>query len=185
MIQLGYGNSMLLAKITQLLWNIEKLIINLSEIKFIIIKMRKLKYSHKLKKETDAFTEMINIFVKKMNKEYACNMNKLIELIARGENLDVTRLKEKYLESFKSNSDNDENDENDNDSSTKTTSNTIITSDINDVYLDKIIINDSEYWYENKESGNVYYNNCIVGTYKNSNFEINGKKYNSNLELIK
>ena len=143
--------------------------------------MRKLKYSNKIKQETVALSEIINTYVKKMNKDYVNNMNKLVELIARGENLDVNQLKTKYLGMFKSTPDNDNNEEVD-----ETEDKVIeeLPADINEVYLDKVIISDSEYWYEKKENGNIYYNNIIVGCYKNNIFEINNKKYNSKLQLI-
>jgi hypothetical protein len=147
--------------------------------------MRKLKYSNKINQETVALSEMINTYVKKMNKEYVSNMNKLVELIARGENLEVTRLKTKYLGLFKSTPDN-ENNEVDLEETVEPEEKIIdtLSSDISEVYLDKVLIADSEYWYEKKENGNIYYNNVVVGCYKNNIFEINGKKYNNKLATI-
>ncbi len=133
--------------------------------------MRKLKYSNKFKKETNAFAELINMFVTKMNKEYATNMNKLIEMIARGENLDVKRLKDKYLAQFKAHQD-DMNQGDNVESITEENTNDV--NDINDdVYLDKITINNIDYWYENKDNGKIYCNNVLVGIYKNNDFLIN------------
>jgi hypothetical protein len=138
---------------------------------------------------------MINNYVKKMNKEYVGNMNKLIELIARGENLDVNKLKTKYLGVFKSNPDTEDTEDIniENQTPTETTdtpdaiiSTNIINTNIDEVYLDKISIANSEYWYEKKDNGNIYYNNVVVGNYDKSNniFEINGKKYNTKLQMI-
>jgi hypothetical protein len=136
--------------------------------------MRKLKYSNKIKEETVTLSEMINTYVKKMNKDYVNNMNKLVELIARGENLDVTRLKTKYLGLFSSTPDIEEEEE----EVPAIIINTLST-DIDEVYLDKVLIEESEYWYEKKENGKIYYKDTVVGSYDKSHnlFEINGKKY--------
>lgn len=170
------------------------MIINLFEIKFIINKMRKLKYSNKIIKETITLSEMINTYVKKMNKEYVNNMNKLIEFIARGENLDVNRLKTKYLGLFSSNQETEDIENDDKNENTeiseiseiKVTQNSFST-DINEIYLDKVLIDNSEYWYEKIENGKIYYDNKIVGNYDKLHniFDINGKKYNQNsLKLV-
>ncbi len=137
--------------------------------------MRKLKYSNKINQETVTLTAMINTYVKKMNKDYVNNMNKLVELIARGENLDVNRLKTQYLSQFSSNADTEAHEDDD---VSPPITNTLST-DIDEVYLDKVLIDDSEYWYERKENGKIYYNNVQVGNYSNNIFEINGKKYNN------
>ncbi len=138
--------------------------------------MRKLKYSNKIKQETVTLSDMINTYVKKMNKDYVNNMNKLVELIARGENLDVERLKTKYLAFFSSTPEIEDNEE---EEETPRVQNTFST-DIDEVYLDKVLINNSEYWYEKKENGKIYYNDVQVGSYDKTNniYEINGKKYN-------
>ncbi len=138
--------------------------------------MRKLKYSNKIKQETVTLSDMINTYVKKMNKDYVNNMNKLVELIARGENLDVERLKTKYLAFFSSTPEIEDNEE---EEETPRVQNTFST-DIDEVYLDKVLINNSEYWYEKKENGKIYYNDIQVGNYDKTNniYEINGKKYN-------
>ncbi len=161
--------------------------------------MRKLKYSNKINQETALLSEMINNYVKKMNKEYVCNMNKLIELIARGENLDVNRLKTKYLGYFKSTSDGKTDEiEQDEQAQVKLDQGELAqgelaqdelaqdsVSSVNDeIYLDKILIDHLEYWYEKKNKGNIYYNNNLVGNYNNNIFEINGKKYNNKLQLL-
>ncbi len=145
--------------------------------------MRKLKYSNKINQETALLSEMINNYVKKMNKEYVNNMNKLIELIARGENLDVNRLKTKYLGYFKSSPD-VEIEETAQEEKTEDVEQDTVSSIIDEVYLDKILIDNLEYWYEKKNKGNIYYNNNLVGNYNNNIFEINGKKYNNKLELM-
>jgi len=58
---------------------------------------KKLKYSKKIQDETSAFITIITSYCNKINKEYAKNMNTLIEDIAIGEDLDPEMLKEKYL----------------------------------------------------------------------------------------
>ena len=139
--------------------------------------MRKLKYSNKIKQETVTLSGMINTYVKKMNKDYVNNMNKLVELIARGENLDVNRLKTKYLAFFSSTPEIEEIEE---EEETPIVQTNTLSTDIDEVYLDKVLIDDSEYWYEKKENGKIYYNDIQVGNYDKTNniYEINGKKYN-------
>ena len=104
------------------------------------------------------FDMIINESLKKIKKEYAQILidekHKLIQKIADGENLDINSLKTKYLKSKEL---------------------TCITNiktnllDENEELLDKIIISDTTYYYENKDLGNVFdINSNIVGYYKNS-----------------
>ena len=128
--------------------------------------MKKLAYSKEIKKETIEFRQTlidntsklyeeymgtIDTYCSKLNKEYSKNIQKLIENIAIGENLDVKMLKEKYMI-------NEPN----------------ITKEQtfeDDSILNKIIINEVEYYYENKEDGTVYNKSSIVvGKYQNSKF---------------
>ena len=86
---------------------------------------------------------------------YLYEKHKLINNIAEGENLDVNFLKTKYLKSKELNSV----------SGVKNN-----TADENEDLLDKTIINNETYYFENKEKGKVFnsdYNH--VGYYKNSN----------------
>lgn len=115
--------------------------------------------------QNDLFTNIesmdiqLNQYFKKINKEtkqiIIDEKNKLIEKIASGEGLDVNLLKNKYLKSKELNTTNEYK----NNLNQET-----------DELLDKIIINNNIYYYENKEKGNVFdINNNIVGYYKNSN----------------
>jgi hypothetical protein len=105
------------------------------------------------------FDILINQYLKRIKKEYSQILidekHKLINNIAEGENLDVNFLKTKYLKSKELNSV----------SGVKNN-----TADENEDLLDKTIINNETYYFENKEKGKVFnsdYNH--VGYYKNSN----------------
>ena len=105
------------------------------------------------------FDILINQYLKKIKKEYSQILidekHKLINNIAEGENLDVNFLKTKYLKSKELNS-------------VSGVKNNI--SDENEDLLDKTIINNETFYFENKEKGKVFnssYNH--VGYYKNSN----------------
>ncbi len=151
--------------------------------------MKKLKNTKKMQNEILIFQDIINTYCSKINKEYAKNMNKLIENIAKGENLDINILKEKYLKTL----DLDENEEKegkeeqseiefkppndivetDNESEIEIN---IKESEINtfeEIIFDKIIIDGTNYYYENKENGKIYDSSSkIVGVYKNKHFVI-------------
>jgi hypothetical protein len=110
--------------------------------------MKKLKYTKKLTTDTMAFVALVNNYCDKVNKEYSKNMNKLINDIALGENLDPVKLKEKYLKSHNSIS------------SEQTYSDESI--------LDKIIIDNITYYVEDQPDGKVYdSNSVVVGKYTN------------------
>jgi hypothetical protein len=128
--------------------------------------MKKLRYSNKIKHETLAFSNIINKYYSKINKEYAKNMIKLIESIAEGENLDSEKLKEKYLNIKKkhSNDDDHHHHEDHHEDPHNEDNNTIINK-----ILDKIIIDGTSFYYENKENGNVYNSSSkLVGLYKDN-----------------
>jgi hypothetical protein len=138
--------------------------------------MKKLKYSSKLLKQACTFSEMVELYCKKMNSEYVKNMNKLVENIARGENLNVDELKDKYIRTFNTNKIEVINVEESSPISNSSASAVVIEDDNDEVYLDKIIINNITYWYEKKENGCIYGNNSadnIVGYYKNNIFHFN------------
>ncbi len=142
-----------------------------------LVLMKKLKYSKKIKNETQTFIQLIDNLCSKLNKEYSKNMNKLLENIAKGENLDINMLRNKYLNTFNNETtkeeDNDVNIESDNNEDTETN----VSSNINsfeEIIFDKIILNGSDYYYENKENGRIYNNKSkIVGIYKNNEFILN------------
>jgi hypothetical protein len=98
----------------------------------------------------------------KIKEEYNSNLiNEKIKLlleICNGENLNFEMIKKKYLNARHINKYLIDN-----------------ISDDNQL-LDKIIINDIEYYYENKLNGNIYDNKSkIVGFFMNNEFIINGK----------
>ena len=146
--------------------------------------MKKLKNTKKMQNEILEFQEVINNYCSKINKEYAKNMNKLIENIAKGEKLDINILKEKYLKTL----DLDEKEEQseieikplNEEVKTDTESDVDIniknseTNTFEEIIFDKIIIDGTNYYYENKQDGKIYDSSSkIVGVYKNKMFVIN------------
>jgi hypothetical protein len=112
--------------------------------------MNSLSNIDKIEQQSVKFLEIIQSLSKKAQKDHIKQMNKLIENISKGEKLDLQMLKSKYL----NNEDIDLE--------------PIVETD-DEHLLDKIIINDSEYFYENKSDGKVYNNKSqIVGTFKNN-----------------
>jgi hypothetical protein len=106
---------------------------------------------------------IINDYKKKIKKEYQQLLieekNKLLLKVAEGEKLNVNNLKEKYLKAK------------------EITTNEDITKqlvDKNEELLDKIIIEDQVYYYENKEKGKVFdIKNIEVGIFKNGSILLN------------
>ncbi len=140
--------------------------------------MKKLKCTKKIKNETHTFIQLIDNLCSKLNKEYAKNMNKLLENIAKGEKLDIKELKDKYLKTLNNLSDDIKNEEEngnaDDEIDEKTVSLEEDTNSIEEIIFDKIILDGSNYYYENKENGKVYDNKSkIVGIYKNNQFILN------------
>ncbi len=131
--------------------------------------MKKLKYSKKIQNEIQTFSQLIDNYCSKLNKEYAKNVNKLLEEIAKGEKLNLEMLKEKYLNKLSEADTNEEapiqvseikTEENDN--------------SYEEIIFDKIVINGTDYYYENKENGKIYNaSSNIVGTFKNKKFILN------------
>ncbi len=105
--------------------------------------MKKLKYSKKLLNESKTFIQLIENYCNKMNKEYLKNVNILLKKIADGEKLNFDDLKEKYLnQSVQKETITDE--------LTLTPTETEDTEkDFDEIILDKIIIDDTHYYYEN------------------------------------
>ena len=118
----------------------------------IIIMPKKLKYAKKIQDETSAFITIITSYCSKINKEYAKNINALIDDIAVGENLDPEMLKEKYLnkKNIKNNS-----------------------SEENNIILDKIEFEGKFYFVEPEGERRVYAeDSSVVGKMVNSKIEI-------------
>ncbi len=113
--------------------------------------MNSLSNIDKIEQQSVKFLEIIQSLSKKSQKEHLKQMNKLIENIAKGEKLDLQMLKSKYLN-------NEEEVELDPIAETE-----------DENFLDKIIINGVEYFYENKSDGKVYNKKSqVVGIYKNN-----------------
>jgi hypothetical protein len=98
--------------------------------------------------------------IKKIKIEHKENLNsekkKLLIDIAKGENLDYNKLKKLYLIK---NSDNEK---------------LCSDSDNESELLNKIVLNDIDYYYENKNDGKIYNTNSEeVGVYKNNQFILN------------
>ena len=132
--------------------------------------MKKLKTTKKLLQHTIGFLELVEKYTAKINREYAKNVNNLLKKIAAGEDLDYETLKEKYLVSEHTVEKKE----------TKTLFDEVFekqelsTEDTNvsdEIILDKIIIDGTNYYYENKDNGKIYDNSSkIVGYYKNKEF---------------
>ena len=158
--------------------------------------MKKLLYSKKIIKEVIKFTEsletdeaiifseLINNYCSKLNKEYARKMNELSEKIA----LDEKLLNDKYIKLYNDLIDNIAKGENLNSDELKTKYlNCLINKDdtkefikeeeeINDdgVILDKIIINGNNFYYEKIQGGKVYNASSeIVGIYNDNKVKLN------------
>ena len=145
--------------------------------------MKKLKNSKKMLLDAQAFLKTIEKNYSKLNKEYAKNMITLLENIAIGENLDLEMLKKKYLSTSEQivSTTIFSNEHKFNNNSSELSSEELTPYEINsvdnsennelnseEVILDKIIINNVNYYYENKENGHIYDSNSkIVGEYKN------------------
>ena len=148
--------------------------------------MKKLAYSKKIINEINIFNDTldntlddrisklysnhmntIKTYCEKLNKEYVQNLNKLIENIASGENLDVKMLKKKYIKGDVINTHILSDILSSKISSSEISSSKLVDNDDN--ILDKIVINDEDYYYEKKEGGNVYNKSTIiVGKYTNN-----------------
>jgi hypothetical protein len=138
--------------------------------------MKKLKTTRQIYKDIEEIESLMNKIggvinsVSKscndINTEYAKNIKTLLKKIAEGENLDYEMLKEKYLKSS-SKEISDVNNTNIIDDQT-----TIDES--SEIIFDKIIIDNTNYYYENKENGKIYDSSSnIVGIYKNKKFILN------------
>jgi hypothetical protein len=152
--------------------------------------MKKLKTTKKIQNEFKLFQEALNKYCDKINREYARNMNKLIENIAKGENLDIEMLKEKYLNNFDGKKEkifeiNNNTEDTTNNVTTTTTSEIEVEAEVEvtvdnktnifeEIIFDKVVIDDKNYYYENKENGRIYDSaSKIVGVYKDNQFIIN------------
>ena len=107
---------------------------------------------------------LLQIQIKKIKNEYMNNLIdekiKLVFEICQGENLDFEQIKNKYFKSR--------------DLYKYTTIDTNIEIKPDEDLLDKILIDDKEYYYENKESGTVYdIDSNIVGLFKQGQIILN------------
>ncbi len=155
--------------------------------------MKKLKHSKQMVLDAQLFLKKIESNYSKLNKEYAKNVIKLLERISIGENLDLEMLKKKYLDAeepttittiFSNISENISDNQSDETTSEYHTDNNTdnhydnntdnITNTEEEIILDKITINNINYYYENKENGRIFDSNSkIVGEYTNGKFAIN------------
>lgn len=117
----------------------------------------KLKNIKKLKEEFSEFSSILNKIQKEHEKILLEQKNELISNIAYGEGLDEISLREKYLKVVEKEK-----------TKKKEAKNSVLT---NDSLLDKVILNDETYFYENKENGNIYNSSSEkVGTYTKKQF---------------
>jgi hypothetical protein len=130
--------------------------------------MKKLKYTKKIQNETQTFIQLIDNLCNKLNKEYARNMNRLLENIAEGEKLDINMLKDKYLKTLDISTLNDKISSIEIEEIEEPTD---YNNSFEEIIFDKIILDGNNYYYENKENGKIYDSKSkIVGYYKNNKF---------------
>lgn len=126
-------------------------------------KKSNLKYLKKMKQEFSAFEELFNLNMDKIKKEHnkvlIQKMNELISDISKNEDLDEIYLREKYLNVK------------DDTVPVKNESKSII---VEPDLLSKIIIDNTSYYFESKENGNVYdTTSTVVGHFKNGEVILN------------
>ena len=122
-----------------------------------------LKYAKKMKEEFSAFETVFNSHIEKIKKEHQKiliqKMNELISNIAKNENLNELELREKYLnikEKYKKE---------------KKEKKEI---HVEESLLDHVVINEKNYFFENKENGKIFNENSeVTGSYKNGEFVFN------------
>ena len=106
---------------------------------------------------------IINDYKKRIKKEYQQLLieekNKLLTKVAEGEKININDLKKKYLKAKEI-------------TLTEEVNETIIEE--NEELLDKIIIEENVYYYENREKGKVFdTTNKEVGIFKNGSISLN------------
>ena len=112
----------------------------------------KLKNIKKLKDEFSEFSGILNKIQKEHEKILLEQKNELISNIAYGEGLDEISLREKYLKGVEK------------ESTVKKEDKKSVVA--NDSLLDKVVLNNETYFYENKENGNIYNSSSEkVGSY--------------------
>ena len=146
--------------------------------------MKKLLYSKKITNKSKEFIEMINIYCSKLNKEYAQNMLQLIFKIAKGENLDPQMLIDKYItnkadeehiDAHEYEHEDEHEDEHVDEHLTETiVENEMTETEMDGSFLDKVIIDGKDYFYQQIENGIIYNKESKpVGVYKNKSFHFN------------
>ena len=110
-------------------------------------KLKEIKQLHNIFIEhVNELDVQLQLQLKKIKQEYNNNLIdekiKLLSIVCQGENLDFNNMKKKYLKSKDLN----------NNSINELNTEICIEEDL----LDKIEINNIEYYYENKENGTVY-----------------------------
>ena len=128
-------------------------------------KLKEIKQLHNIFIEhVNELDVQLQLQLKKIKQEYNNNLIdekiKLLSIVCQGENLDFNNMKKKYLKSKDLN----------NNSINELNTEICIEEDL----LDKIEINNIEYYYENKENGTVYDINLnIVGIFINNEVKFN------------
>lgn len=107
----------------------------------------------KINQNVEQLDLLINESISKIRKEYKQNLYEIIMEICINENLDFDTIKNKYIKTKEIDKKIEESDE---------------------YILDKIVINNIEYYYEPKEKGIVYDNKLNkVGIFENGNIKLN------------
>ena len=113
--------------------------------------MKGLKYSKKIREEVTSFSQLIETYCTKINKEYLKNQIKMLEMIAFDYELDINILIEKYIKNKSITEEDDEEDEDESSvltSESTTSKNNISKTSIINTLLDKIIFNEKSYYID-------------------------------------
>lgn len=132
--------------------------------------MKTPKHIKKLKEETEGFMNLLASYCDKIKKEHQklCleQQATLIANIAKGENLNELDLREKYLNT-KSKPPVKKPEEK-----------------IDEDLLDKVVLNNITYYYENKENGKIYNTKSqVVGKYSKNQFIVDSKVQSNEVSL--
>jgi len=120
--------------------------------------MKGLKYVKKMNEETIAFSQLINSYSAKINKEYMKQMIHMLENIAHDENLDINVLKQKYIKKLPTIDEEDDEVEPE-----------LLEAQLDEKHvLDKITYNGTVY-YVDKQNNNITYDSkkTVVGKWEN------------------
>lgn len=114
--------------------------------------MKSLKYAKKINEEAAVFSQLIESYCAKINKEYMKQILQLLEEIAVGEGIEFAYLKQKYIKNSKQDTEESTTPENGDE----------------EILLDKIIYENKIYYIDRANDDDVYdIHSNKIGKYKN------------------